>query len=79
MDRQRVLVVVVIKLLISVQQTVPAVDALFAGFKRVQDLCVVFEAFAVVEALVVTIVARGKDGVVPGAVDAGADADAVSA
>lgn len=77
--REWVLGLVVVELLVRIQQAIPAVYAPFTGFKRVNDLHVVFEAFVVAEALVVTVVADRKDGVVPGAVDAGADADAVRA
>lgn len=78
-QREWVLGLVVVELLIRIQQTIPAVDALFTGFRRVRDLRVVFKAFVVAEALVVAVVADRKDGVVPGAVDTRADANAIRA
>jgi hypothetical protein len=67
------------ELLIGAQEFEPATNAFLASGGRVIYLRVVLEAGALAELLAVTVVAERQNGMVPGAVDVGADANSVSA
>jgi len=77
--RNGVLGLEVIKLLVGAQQTEPAANSLFGCVRRVFDLRVVLEAGAVAKLYVVAIITNRKNGVVPSALDAVANTQAVGA
>ena len=78
--RNRIFGAVKVRLLLCAQRvTVPAINTIFAQGRRILNFRVVLEACTVAELLVIAEAADRKDVVVPGAVNAGANAQAISA